>query len=951
MVCSLGWAAAGNHSVAADTDDSQREPILRIETGMHIAGIISAAMDAENNYLVTGSYDKTIRVWKLPSARLVRVIRPPIGDGDDGKLTALGVSPNGRTIAAGLHGPPDGETVEIFDLQTGKLEKHLEEVNATPLKVAFSGDGRYLAVTQYFGEALLFDANNYKLLAEDKDCAQESYGAAFDAQDRLITTCYDGFIRGYEVTKNGSLQLMVKETAPSGKLAHPVAVSPDGSEIAIGYEGTPKIDVLSMKDFSFLFAPEMPRDGARAMNGLSWSTDGKTLYAGGERLEGIEPVRAWANGGRGAYEETPASDNTITQILPLRSGGVVFAGFTPSFGIVDSKGVLRLNVGRPIADYRADPKGFLLSEDGATVQFSYEFGGKAPAQFSLSQRRLDTAPAGSDGLKPAAVERFFVTDWRNNRAPKLNGKPLPTMRGDTSRSLAIMPDRTRFLLGTDWFVTMFGTDGTPRWTVPSPATTWCLNISGDGKLAAAAFGDGSIHWYRITDGEELLAFFPASDRKRWVIWTPSGYYDASPGGEELIGWHVNNGRDNAADFFPVGQFRSTYYRPDIVAKILETGDEAQAILATNEVSGRKTRGASLAQMLPPVVEIVSPSDGGNVSTPNISVRYAVRSPSGEPLTDVRVMLDGRPASAARGVSKVSAPGNGDVLEATVSVPPRDATVSVIASNRYASSAPATVHLHWRGTDIGAPDIKPKLYVLAVGVSQYGDASLRLHYAAKDAQDFAAALERQKGGLYGDVRVKVLTDDKANRDDVAEGLDWISKATTSSDVAMILLSGHGVNDQSGKYFFLPHDANVESLLRTGVSMDQIRTAISSIAGKTLFFVDTCHSGNVVGGRKDEKTDVNGLINELASAENGAIVFAASSGTQSSIEDPAWSNGAFTKSLVEGINGRAEVGGSNQITVLMLELYISQRVKELTQDQQTPMTQNPNMVSDYPVALKQ
>jgi hypothetical protein len=37
--------------------------------------------------------------------------------------------------------------------------------------------------------------------------------------------------------------------------------------------------------------------------------------------------------------------------------------------------------------------------------------------------------------------------------------------------------------------------------------------------------------------------------------------------------------------------------------------------------------------------------------------------------------------------------------------------------------------------------------------------------------------------------------------------------------------------------------------------------------------------------------------------------------------------------------------------MLELYIPRRVRGLTQDQQTPTKQKPNMVSDYPVGLKQ
>jgi len=45
---------------------------------------------------------------------------------------------------------------------------------------------------------------------------------------------------------------------------------------------------------------------------------------------------------------------------------------------------------------------------------------------------------------------------------------------------------------------------------------------------------------------------------------PSGYHDASPGAEDLIGWHLNNGKERAADFFPLSRFRSARYRPGVV---------------------------------------------------------------------------------------------------------------------------------------------------------------------------------------------------------------------------------------------------------------------------------------------------------------------------------------------------------------------------------------------------
>jgi len=98
------------------------------------------------------------------------------------------------------------------------------------------------------------------------------------------------------------------------------------------------------------------------------------------------------------------------------------------------------------------------------------------------------------------------------------------------------------------------------------------------------------------------------------------------------------------------------------------------------------------------------------------------------------------------------------------------------------------------------------------------------------------------------------------------------------------------------------------------------------------------------------DVSSVINELASAENGAIVFSSSTGRQYSLENPDWGNGAFTKGLVEGIRGNADYRSTGRITVNMLDLYVSERVKELTQGQQTPTTVKPPNVPDFPVAMR-
>ena len=49
---------------------------------------------------------------------------------------------------------------------------------------------------------------------------------------------------------------------------------------------------------------------------------------------------------------------------------------------------------------------------------------------------------------------------------------------------------------------------------------------------------------------------------------PEGYYDCSLGAEDLIGWHVNRGKNEAADFFPAAKFREQFYRPAVIQQVL-----------------------------------------------------------------------------------------------------------------------------------------------------------------------------------------------------------------------------------------------------------------------------------------------------------------------------------------------------------------------------------------------
>lgn len=962
--------------------NSPTTPILRVETGMHGAAIGSLSTDAQGRYVVTGSDDKTVRVWNARTGAALRVLRPPIGAGDTGKIFAVALSPDGNTIACGgrTGAPEQGAfRVYLFERNTGRMTGHLDNLPNAILSLAYSPDGRYLAVGLAGGSGIrLYRTPDYAPAGTDSRYGTHCYGLAWarvGSALRLATTSFDQKIRLYSFAEGGGTALHPAFQATIGALPYSAAFSPDGTKLAVGFYDRPQVMVLSGTNLSTLVTPDF---GGMTMNdtlfAVGWSADGTSLYAGGKfKQPGTGfALRRWANGGQGDHVDVAVTGQTIFGLQTRPAGGVFFCAGDPAWGAVGTDDRRAFWQGPQLVDFQNDAPQFLVSRDGGTIQFGTGQAGNAPAQFSLAQRLLATgngaagnAPASGLSAPITKAPGVDVTGWRGTRAPCLNTKELPLELNELARSLALAPDGNSFLLGTEWNLRCFGSDGRERWHVAAPGTTWAVNVAGNGRTALAAFGDGTIRWFRMADGKPLCSLFPHADGKRWLLWTPGGYYDCSPGGEDFIGWHVNNGPDRAADFFPAGRFRRATYRPDVLHGVLGALDPVVALQQADIQSGRQPA-PPVQTALPPVVTILSPQSGESFASSQVTLRYSVRTPTGEPVTAVRALIDGRPAQADRDLRLVAANAIGTDREITVTIPPHDCVISLIAESRTSASEAATVRLAWAGTAPAPRSLRPRLFVLAVGISKYKDPDIALTYPNADARTFSQTMLAQKGRLYDDVQERVLLDGDATRDKIREGLIWIKAQTTPRDVAVIFLAGHGANDPAGNYLFVPADFDRDRYETTGVPFSDIKSAVENLAGKTLLFVDSCHSGNVLGGRQaqtqtglprawcpapdaNQGVDVTGAVNELSSAENGAIVFTASTGRQVALEDPAWGHGAFTKALVEGLTGKADFTHRGQITVNMLDLYLSDRVKELTHGAQTPTTAKPQTVPDFPVAL--
>jgi uncharacterized caspase-like protein len=299
------------------------------------------------------------------------------------------------------------------------------------------------------------------------------------------------------------------------------------------------------------------------------------------------------------------------------------------------------------------------------------------------------------------------------------------------------------------------------------------------------------------------------------------------------------------------------------------------------------------------------------------------------------------------VAAVASPRPGEVRQAwNVVLKPGEHAITVQAESAVSQAVSPPVAVTYKSEE--PVDVRPNLYVLAIGISAYpGD--LRLHYAAHDAEAIAEAFRTKSAALFRTVEARRLTDADATRQAILAGLTWLRKQMTQRDVAVVFYSGHGLRDSEGSLFLLPIDGDPEDLLASAVSDDQVKKALAGLPGRVIALLDACHAG-AVGGDRRKGTDglTDALVRDLVTDDYGVIVMASSMGREESQENNAYRGGAFTVALTEGLTGKADLNKDGVVYLNELDAYITDRVKELTRGQQHPVTAKPTSIRSFPLA---
>lgn len=1000
----MGWAALAACLVqpawaqnAGNWGGLPKRPFLAIDGQAHSDEASYIVLTPDDRRAVTAAYDGSVRVWDVQTGEMLQRFFLPRGATISNLLRGLAMAPDGQRIA--VTGYNMRRAILILSLQTGRIERVITGTENSSI-LAWSPDGRFLAAGKPGAQqgVSVYSVADGKEVFRDADFPQAVTGLEFRADGAFYAATWDN--RSQTIVKlykpaAGSFREAVRKTPRWGDYrSHWDAA---GKTILLGAHT--RLDGETLEEVTHAlnrggmppnvgFSRVVQAPDGGAFFGTTWS-----MHSG----QGF--LRRWA--GTHIADKTDQlrlPDAKVADLAVTRKGEVVYLTEQGTVAMVDADFKPAWRVAADVADFQRRPQAMKVTESGLVYLPVSGEDGKRDVAFNLAEPGYTSVQRLKVTWKePSASGRDVgVLAWEGTSNGTVNGVPLPLF-GKTERSLSVAAHSTdgSVAVGSNWErLYRISGKGEQQWMKYLGSDVLAVNLIESRDLVVAATANGMLWVFRWSTGEQVMSYYLQPASKRWIAISSQGYYEASVGAEDSAGWILNPAAARAADYMPMSRFRGTLRLEGLGGQAWSLRSERQAVdglkpqrpAAPVTASAPKptpapavaaavvppappvppvppaapegaaaqpapetlvmSASAVSLEALPPRIEIVAPGYQVRSDTRQITVRFRVTSAPDAPVTQVRTLLASG-SSAQRNLAVGVRPQDNGEREVTLEIPPEDTDIRLIAENRYGASVPTVIRVSYTGPKPGAG--QGDLYVLAAGVSRYDNPDYNLGLAAKDARDFVDTLRKQRGAQYGEVHVRQLLDKEASRPALEAGLEWLRQSMKPRDTAIVFLAGHGFNE-GPTYYFMTREANLQSLSQTALPFTSLRSTLTSLQGRVMLFVDTCHSGNVIGRMATRQArDSTSAVNEMASSENGLVVFASSTGGQFSQENADWGNGAFTKAVVEGLQGAADFKKRGRITYKGLDAYVSDRVDELTRGEQTPVTPVLAGVPDFVIAL--
>jgi class 3 adenylate cyclase/tRNA A-37 threonylcarbamoyl transferase component Bud32/dipeptidyl aminopeptidase/acylaminoacyl peptidase len=203
----------------------QRQTHLDLKTLRgHMGAVRSVAFSPDGQRVVTGSDDKTAKVWEAASGKELLTL-----NGHRAIIRAVAFSPDGLRIVTGS----EDHTAKVWDAHSGiellTLKGHTERI----LSLAFSPDGERIVTGSLDWTAKEWEAASGKELLTLKGHSGAVFSVAFSPDgQRVVTGSWDQTAKVWEAASGKELLTRRGHLGP----VRSVAFSPDGRRIVTGSE-------------------------------------------------------------------------------------------------------------------------------------------------------------------------------------------------------------------------------------------------------------------------------------------------------------------------------------------------------------------------------------------------------------------------------------------------------------------------------------------------------------------------------------------------------------------------------------------------------------------------------------------------------------------------------------------------------------------------------------------
>ena len=364
--------------------------------------------------------------------------------------------------------------------------------------------------------------------------------------------------------------------------------------------------------------------------------------------------------------------------------------------------------------------------------------------------------------------------------------------------------------------------------------------------------------------------------------------------------------------------------------------EKQLITQVDELKQR------LDRSMAPVLVVSKPVNGAKIESPNTLLHFIAVDDKG--ISNIDVSLNGNPVKLdnKRGI-KIAAGGDEsyskkiDIVEKLqLQIGQNIIKISVTDTDGFPQEE--SIHV----TRVKA---RGDIWAIVIGINEYQN-TRNLKYAVNDARAFKDYLKDNVG--ISDERIFYLADQDATKSRIESLLGTtIKRKASRDDTVIIFYAGHGavepdpsnLDGDGFEKYLLPHDADLEDLYSTAISMNDIKTIFMRIrADRLIFIADTCYSG-ASGGRtmvaSKTRANLSDKFYERISKGKGRVIISSCSANEISKEDDKLQHGVFSYYMLEGLKGRADQDGDGIITVSELFSYISRKVPQASGQDQHPV----------------